>query len=139
MKCTSCREVRRQTCDLVTLMDVAEPLSHYFMFMEDDFRCSCLLCQCCRCMRSSACSSTLLFRTYLKCAQLAAMQVSMLHQLATGSRCQAVSLDDALPTTLLLSSPRTTASHCHSLLLHQMHLKGAAVLYWWATSKRLSV
>ena len=33
-----CREVRRQTCDLVTLMDVAQPLSHYFMFMEDDFR-----------------------------------------------------------------------------------------------------
>ena len=35
-----CREVRRQTCDLVTLMDVAQPMSHYFMFMEDDFRCA---------------------------------------------------------------------------------------------------
>ena len=37
-----CREVRRQTCDLVTLMDVAQPLSHYFMFMEDDFRYACV-------------------------------------------------------------------------------------------------
>ena len=33
-----CREVRRQTCDLVSLLEMAQPLSHYYMFMEDDFR-----------------------------------------------------------------------------------------------------
>ncbi|CAK0787359.1 hypothetical protein CVIRNUC_010579 [Coccomyxa viridis] len=32
------REVRRQTCDLITLLEMAEPLSHYYLFMEDDFR-----------------------------------------------------------------------------------------------------
>lgn len=31
------REVRRQTCDLVTLIEHAAPKSRYFMFMEDDF------------------------------------------------------------------------------------------------------
>eukprot|EP00884_Botryococcus_braunii_P003153 jgi/Botrbrau1/12839/Bobra.0045s0008.1 len=32
------REVRKQTRDLVTLMNMAKGLSHYYMFMEDDFR-----------------------------------------------------------------------------------------------------
>jgi len=43
MKCHNvmgcmCREVRRQTCDLISLLEMAEPLSHYYMFLEDDFR-----------------------------------------------------------------------------------------------------
>ena len=33
-----CREVRRQTCDLISLLEMAQPRSHYYMFMEDDFR-----------------------------------------------------------------------------------------------------
>ena len=33
-----CREVRRQTCDLISLLEMAQPLSHYYVFMEDDFR-----------------------------------------------------------------------------------------------------
>jgi len=33
-----CRQVRRQTCDLISLLEMAEPLSHYYMFLEDDFR-----------------------------------------------------------------------------------------------------
>ena len=32
--------MRRQTCDLITLLEMAEPLSHYYLFMEDDFRCA---------------------------------------------------------------------------------------------------
>ena len=32
------REVRKQTCDLITLLEMAQPLSHYYLFMEDDFR-----------------------------------------------------------------------------------------------------
>ena len=36
----ACREVRKQTCDLITLLEMAEPLSHYYLFMEDDFRCA---------------------------------------------------------------------------------------------------
>lgn len=32
------REVRRQTCDLISLLQSAHNASHYFMFMEDDFR-----------------------------------------------------------------------------------------------------
>lgn len=35
---TLCREVRKQTCDLITLLEMAQPLSHYYLFMEDDFR-----------------------------------------------------------------------------------------------------
>ncbi|CAL5222351.1 g4702 [Coccomyxa viridis] len=31
-------EVRKQTCDLITLLEMAQPLSHYYLFMEDDFR-----------------------------------------------------------------------------------------------------
>ena len=34
------REVRQQTCDLITLMETAVPLSSYYLFMEDDFRCA---------------------------------------------------------------------------------------------------
>ena len=34
----TCREVRKQTCDLITLLEMAQPLSHYYLFMEDDFR-----------------------------------------------------------------------------------------------------
>ena len=34
------REVRKQTCDLITLMEMAVPMSSYYLFMEDDFRCS---------------------------------------------------------------------------------------------------
>ena len=34
------REVRKQTCDLITLLEMAQPLSHYYLFMEDDFRCA---------------------------------------------------------------------------------------------------
>jgi len=34
-----CSEVRRQTCDLIELMEMAQPLAHYYLFMEDDFRC----------------------------------------------------------------------------------------------------
>jgi hypothetical protein len=33
-----CSEVRRQTCDLITLMDLGAASSQYYMFMEDDFR-----------------------------------------------------------------------------------------------------
>lgn len=35
-----CREVRKQTCELITLLEMAQPLSHYYLFMEDDFRCA---------------------------------------------------------------------------------------------------
>ena len=35
-----CREVRRQTCELITLLEMAQPLSLYYLFMEDDFRCA---------------------------------------------------------------------------------------------------
>lgn len=35
-----CREVRRQTSELITLLEMAQPLSHYYLFMEDDFRCA---------------------------------------------------------------------------------------------------
>ena len=38
-----CREVRRQTCDLIELMEMAQPMAHYYMFMEDDFRCTSLM------------------------------------------------------------------------------------------------
>ena len=34
-----CREVRRQTRDLVALLELAQPLGAYYMFMEDDFMC----------------------------------------------------------------------------------------------------
>lgn len=34
------REVRKQTGDLITLLEMAQPLSHYYLFMEDDFRCA---------------------------------------------------------------------------------------------------
>ena len=37
----ACREVRRQTCDLIELMEMAQPLAHYYLFMEDDFRYNC--------------------------------------------------------------------------------------------------
>ncbi|KAA6429434.1 MAG: hypothetical protein FRX49_00828, partial [Trebouxia sp. A1-2] len=30
--------VRRQTCDLIELMEMAQPIAHYYLFMEDDFR-----------------------------------------------------------------------------------------------------
>lgn len=33
-----CSEVRRQTCDLIELMETAQPIAHYYLFMEDDFR-----------------------------------------------------------------------------------------------------
>ena len=33
------REVRKQTCDLIELMETAQPMAHYYLFMEDDFRC----------------------------------------------------------------------------------------------------
>ena len=33
------REVRRQTRDLVALLELAKPLGAYYMFMEDDFMC----------------------------------------------------------------------------------------------------
>ena len=32
------REVRRQTCDLISLMEAGTPDSEHYMFMEDDFR-----------------------------------------------------------------------------------------------------
>ncbi len=32
------RQVRQQTCDLVTLLEMAAPQSYYYLFMEDDFR-----------------------------------------------------------------------------------------------------
>ncbi|KAK9825323.1 hypothetical protein WJX74_009420 [Apatococcus lobatus] len=32
------REVRRQTCNLVALLEAAQPWAHHYMFMEDDFR-----------------------------------------------------------------------------------------------------
>ncbi len=32
------RQVRKQTCDLVSLMETSAPFSHYYLFMEDDFR-----------------------------------------------------------------------------------------------------
>ncbi|KAK9816773.1 hypothetical protein WJX72_004931 [[Myrmecia] bisecta] len=32
------REVRQQTSDLIALLQAATPLSHYYLFMEDDFR-----------------------------------------------------------------------------------------------------
>ena len=32
--------MRKQTCDLITLLEMAAPLSHYYLFMEDDFRCA---------------------------------------------------------------------------------------------------
>lgn len=31
-------EVRKQTCDLITLMEMGAATSQYYMFMEDDFR-----------------------------------------------------------------------------------------------------
>lgn len=31
-------QVRRQTCDLIELMEMAQPVAHYYLFMEDDFR-----------------------------------------------------------------------------------------------------
>jgi len=33
-----CSEVRKQTCDLITLMEMGAATSQYYMFMEDDFR-----------------------------------------------------------------------------------------------------
>ncbi|KAK9919150.1 hypothetical protein WJX75_009727 [Coccomyxa subellipsoidea] len=32
------RQVRKQTCDLITLLETSLPMSHYYLFMEDDFR-----------------------------------------------------------------------------------------------------
>ncbi|BDA42972.1 hypothetical protein COCOBI_03-8650 [Coccomyxa sp. Obi] len=32
------RQVRQQTCDLITLLEMATPKSYYYLFMEDDFR-----------------------------------------------------------------------------------------------------
>lgn len=37
--CCVCRQVRKQTCDLITLLETSLPMSHYYLFMEDDFRC----------------------------------------------------------------------------------------------------
>ena len=30
--------MRKQTSELITLLEMAQPLSHYYLFMEDDFR-----------------------------------------------------------------------------------------------------
>lgn len=32
--------MRRQTCDLIELMEMAQHMAHFYLFMEDDFRCS---------------------------------------------------------------------------------------------------
>ena len=39
------REVRKQTLDLIQLLEHSRQLAQYYMFMEDDFRCAnlCLL------------------------------------------------------------------------------------------------
>ena len=34
------RAVRKQTADLIMLLEAAQHLAHYYLFLEDDFRCA---------------------------------------------------------------------------------------------------